>query len=134
MPAELARIFPQLESAPYKVTSPEDVKYNCVAWAAGPGEVRRKWWLAVYADETDTPTHMARQLPTGYWTSKLGELEDIQHVGLDQLNCRDSRGAISQAENFSRGSRFAIEPRPLSPLRKSRRTNCTNCYSAGLTR
>lgn len=133
MPAELARIFPQLESAPYKVTSPEDVKYNCVAWAAGPGEVRRKWWpapspfyywpvepreetvagfirafgqlgyavcdtgdlepgyerLAVYADETDTPTHMARQLPTGHWTSKLGELEDIQHVGLDQLNCRD---------------------------------------------
>jgi len=36
--------------------------------------------LAVYADETDTPTHMARQLPSGHWTSKLGELEDIQHV------------------------------------------------------
>ncbi len=25
------------------------------------------------------PTHMARQLPDGTWTSKLGELEDIRH-------------------------------------------------------
>ncbi len=133
MPAELARIFPRLESAPYEVTSPEDVKYNCVAWAAGRTEVRRRWWpapspfyywpvepreetvsgfirafshlgyavcdtsdlepgyekLAIYADDTDMPTHMARQLPSGHWTSKLGELEDIQHLTLDQLTGSD---------------------------------------------
>ncbi len=41
--------------------------------------------LAIYADDTNVPTHMARQLPSGHWTSKLGELEDIQHLTLDQL-------------------------------------------------
>src|SRR5260370_19969438 len=133
MRANLARIFPQLESAPYEITSPEDVKYNCVAWAAGRAEVRRRWWpapspfyywpvepreetvagcimafgqsgyadcdtgdleagsekLAIYADDADTPTHMARQLASGQWTSKLGELEDIQHMTLDQLSGSD---------------------------------------------
>ena len=133
MRADLTRIFPRLESAPYEVTSPEDIKYNCVAWAAGPAQIRRRWWpapspfyywpvepreetvagfvrafgrlgysvcdtgdlepgferLAIYADETGAPTHMARQLPTGHWTSKLGELEDIQHLTLDQLSGSD---------------------------------------------
>ncbi len=133
MRADLARIFPQLESAPYQIKSPEDVKYNCVAWAASPAEVRRRWrpapspfyyWpvepreetvagfirafgrlgyavcdtsdlepgyerLAIYADDANTPTHMARQLPSGRWTSKLGELEDIQHSTLDQLSGSD---------------------------------------------
>jgi len=42
--------------------------------------------LAIYADDTDVPTHMARQLQSGDWTSKLGELEDIQHLTLDQLS------------------------------------------------
>jgi len=133
MRANLARIFPQLESAPYEITSPEDVKYNCVAWAAGRAEVRRRWWpapspfyywpvepreetvvgfvrafvhlgytvcdtsdlepnyekLAIYADSTNTPSHMARKLSSGHWTSKLGELEDIQHLTLDQLSGSD---------------------------------------------
>jgi len=33
--------------------------------------------IAIFA--ADTPTHVARQLPNGRWTSKLGELEDIEH-------------------------------------------------------
>jgi hypothetical protein len=138
MRADLARIFPRLESDPYEVTSPEDIKYNCVAWAAGPAEVRRKWWpapspfyywpvepreetiggfikafgqlgyvvcatgelesgyekLAIYGDETGAPTHMARQLPTGHWTSKLGELEDIEHLTLEQLSGSDYGQAV----------------------------------------
>ncbi len=133
MRAALARIFPRLESALYEVSSPQDAKYNCVAWATGPAEVRRRWWpapspfyywpvepreetvagfirafgqlgyavcdtgdletgyerLAVYSDEAGTPTHMARQLPSGHWTSKLGELEDTEHVTLDQLSGLD---------------------------------------------
>ncbi|HZU37138.1 MAG TPA: hypothetical protein VFA18_14550 [Gemmataceae bacterium] len=31
------------------------------------------------------PKHAARQLPNGLWTSKLGELEDIEHT-LEALN------------------------------------------------
>ena len=31
------------------------------------------------------PTHAALQLPSGRWTSKLGDLEDIDHVNLDAL-------------------------------------------------
>lgn len=32
-----------------------------------------------------TPTHMARQLPDGTWTSKCGGNEDIRHLTLDAL-------------------------------------------------
>lgn len=32
------------------------------------------------------PTHAARQLPDGCWTSKLGLCEDIEHMNLECLN------------------------------------------------
>lgn len=35
--------------------------------------------VAILADATGTPTHAARQLPSGRWTSKLGGAEDIEH-------------------------------------------------------
>lgn len=35
--------------------------------------------IALFAD-TDGPQHAARQLPSGRWTSKLGEREDIEHA------------------------------------------------------
>ena len=35
--------------------------------------------IALFADSDGLPTHAARQLPTGRWTSKLGRLEDIEH-------------------------------------------------------
>lgn len=35
--------------------------------------------LAIYALLDDVPTHVARQLESGLWTSKLGQLQDIQH-------------------------------------------------------
>jgi hypothetical protein len=40
--------------------------------------------IALYA-LGDSPKHAARQLPNGRWTSKLGELEDIEHNTLDGL-------------------------------------------------
>jgi len=42
--------------------------------------------VAIYADHYQFPTHMARQLLSGTWTSKLGALEDIEHHFLDGLN------------------------------------------------
>src|SRR6185503_17050654 len=41
--------------------------------------------IAIYADSDGSPTHAARQLPSGAWTSKLGELEDIEHATLSSL-------------------------------------------------
>ena len=41
--------------------------------------------IALYADQQGSPTHVARQLPSGSWTSKLGALEDIEHASLESL-------------------------------------------------
>jgi hypothetical protein len=42
--------------------------------------------IAIYADQRDRPTHVARQLANGTWTSKLGLLEDIEHIAPGELN------------------------------------------------
>jgi len=41
--------------------------------------------LAIHADTQGWPTHVARQLPSGDWTSKLGASEDIVHPTPDAL-------------------------------------------------
>lgn len=40
--------------------------------------------IAIYIDTNGKPTHTARQLDSGLWTSKLGSAEDIEHA-LDGL-------------------------------------------------
>lgn len=45
--------------------------------------------LAIYVDSHGLPTHMARQLSNGVWSSKLGELEDIAHVSLHGIEQPD---------------------------------------------
>jgi hypothetical protein len=35
--------------------------------------------VAIYASEQGKPTHAARQLPDGWWASKLGSTIDIEH-------------------------------------------------------
>lgn len=115
------RLFPRLVQTGYRLTSPPDAVYNCIAWAAGvtdawwwPDPDRFDYWspgilreptlsafeqvfvnlgyrpceatalepgwdkVAIYATAAG-PTHAARQLPTGRWTSKLGPDEDIEH-------------------------------------------------------
>ena len=41
--------------------------------------------IAIYADSNGKPTHIARQLENGKWTSKLGQYEDIEHENLPGL-------------------------------------------------
>jgi len=45
--------------------------------------------IAIFAKERNAvmvPTHAALQLPTGVWTSKLGDFEDIEHLTIDAVN------------------------------------------------
>ena len=47
----IEQAFPRLRGAPYQVTSPEDDRYNCIAWAAGDP---KHWW---WPDEPDQPVY-----------------------------------------------------------------------------
>jgi hypothetical protein len=40
------------------------------------------------SDGLTIPTHAARQLESGEWTSKMGSLEDVQHKTADDVNGR----------------------------------------------
>lgn len=118
---ELVQRFPRLADGHFRITSPRDYRYNCIAWAAAEDH---RWWhpsafpplhwpdaypredtlagwiaafetlgfhecsssqpepgtekVALYA-WSEFPLHVARQLPGGRWTSKLGTMEDIEH-------------------------------------------------------
>ena len=41
--------------------------------------------VAIYVDTDGSPSHAARQLENGSWTSKLGSWEDIEHPTLHAL-------------------------------------------------
>lgn len=41
--------------------------------------------MVLYADNFGKPTHMARQIESGAWTSKLGQDHDIEHETLDTI-------------------------------------------------
>lgn len=42
--------------------------------------------IAIYVNFKKVPTHVARQLDNGKWTSKLGQNEDINHNTLEGLS------------------------------------------------
>ena len=118
--------FPNLKDSEHRITSAENTRYNCVAWAVG---VCHQWWwpfggdywpsdapyeetldsfklvfesfgyadcrsdiqepgvekVAIFQDVGGKPSHVARQLPNGKWTSKIGDWEDIEHDSLISL-------------------------------------------------
>jgi hypothetical protein len=48
--------------------------------ACGDGDLQAGWEkIAIFSRDGANYTHVARQLPDGRWTSKLGNLEDIAH-------------------------------------------------------
>ena len=109
----------------YVETSPEDNRYNCIAWTFR--DRTRYWWpipffywpsevprqvtieafrqlyivngytvcdngnleagyekVAIYV-RNQKPTHAAKQLPNGKWSSKLSDQEDVEHDSLEDL-------------------------------------------------
>ncbi len=128
--AELEQCFPKLQTSNYKVTSPEDPRYNCVAFGVGcttlffqfyPYPSKMHYWppqisrddtvesweevfklhgyilcdtgdlepefekIAIYAKVDGEPSHVARQLGSGWWQSKLGFGQDIEHEKPESL-------------------------------------------------
>ncbi|MBD2357158.1 hypothetical protein H6G41_21460 [Tolypothrix sp. FACHB-123] len=51
--------------------------------------------IAIYANSNKVPTHVARQLPSGKWTSKLGQDEDIEHNNLQGLTGQPGYGEVA---------------------------------------
>jgi len=41
--------------------------------------------IAIFSDNQQKPTHVAKQLPSGLWTSKLGANIDVEHELLDLI-------------------------------------------------
>lgn len=58
--------------------------------------------VAIYVNSSDRPTHMARQLASGKWTSKLGSDIDIEHDELSGLEGSE----YGIAQHFLRRPRF----------------------------
>ncbi len=52
--------------------------------------------VALYVDAQIIPTHAARQMENGQWTSKLGEFEDIDHLTVECLQ-GDGQGQYGRA-------------------------------------
>ena len=76
---------------------------RCDSPALEPGYEK----IAIYTDRRGLPTHAARQLATGKWTSKLGQAEDIEHDNLEVLDGPGYGAAV-------RYMRWPLRPRLIS--------------------
>ena len=72
--------------------------------------------IAIYAIE-GRPTHAARQLEDGRWTSKLGEGEDIIHESLEALDCEMYGSAVSYLRRVKRAKYKDKRPNNLAGKR-----------------
>ncbi len=59
--------------------------------------------VAIFVDRDGTPTHAARLLPSGVWSSKMGKGEDIEHETLK----------IVEGNEYGTASQFLKRPNPL---------------------
>jgi hypothetical protein len=86
---------------PIDVTDPVTLDEFVKAFAT-EGYVACKGWrfensfekVAIFADRNQEPTHAARMLPNGVWTSKMGNAEDIQHLTLRVVEGRQYGNAV----------------------------------------
>lgn len=67
--------------------------------------------IAIYADASGAPTHAARQLDDGNWTSKIGNNKDVIHDTLEVWESAAERSSI-----YGRVVKFMRRKRRESPL------------------
>jgi hypothetical protein len=53
MVERIEAVFPRQRGTAYRVTSPADRKYNCIAWAAGD---TTQWWWPIQLDPLEKPS------------------------------------------------------------------------------
>lgn len=66
--------------------------------------------IAIYAKD-GSPEHVARQLDNGHWTSKLGDLVDIEHVSFLDVSDGDYGAVVSLMARDKN-----LEPKPLPAM------------------
>jgi hypothetical protein len=62
--------------------------------------------VCIYMNDDGSPEHVARQLESGEWTSKIGKREDIQHATLAALEGKE----YGDATIFMKRKRVAKRP------------------------
>lgn len=73
--------------------------------------------IAIFAVESDHPTHVARQRDTGRWTSKLGTMVDIDHADLGCLEGGEYGFVVRLMQRLHGGKRPKLPPlHPARPL------------------
>src|SRR5205085_10610694 len=67
MSEHLQALFPGLRTTPFRVTSPPDCKYNCIAWAAN--DASDWWWPAGTPPDAVWPDSAARKVTLSAFTA-----------------------------------------------------------------
>ena len=84
---------------------------ECLTGELEPGHEK----VALYTDGEGSPTHAARQLPSGEWVSKLGENVDIEHEKPDDVGGHEKEGYGVVAMYMARESCPGGGPAPPPP-------------------
>ena len=88
MLTDFEKLFPGLSGTPYRVTSPKDDVYNCIAWAAGrtsewwwPHDAPGHYWPAGIPKEETLPAFQALFDSLGFSICSDGNLE----IGFEKI-------------------------------------------------
>jgi hypothetical protein len=76
----LEALFPNLRTTPFRVTSPADRKYNCIAWAAN--DATNWWWPEGTAPDAIWPGSAAREVTLSAFTAAFSTIGYV--VGGDE--------------------------------------------------
>ena len=103
---DLESLFPGLHGSGYLVTSPADIRYNCVAWAA---EDEEHWW---WPDEDS------------YWPEGVAREETIaafvaafEKLGFVLVQRSPPRGGLREGGDLRRSGRHSNSCREATPVR-----------------
>jgi len=103
---QLKAIFPRLCSTSFRITSPPDPRYNCIAWAAGDNQ---RWWepdrMGLYYWPSSVPREYTLEALRGAFES----------LGFTTSVTDDFDPSATRVSLFAKGSQPTHASRQLSP-------------------